>query len=186
MTWMYVSTTGEPMPAEESELPGLAQHGLLAPATLVWHPGRTDWVPAAEVKPEIFGASATASAGLNLGRAVLEPLWQRRGWLLVLASGLLGATLLRTGLGVAAVWPSLPPLALVAGSLLVSLVVIFSLVRWWRMLGRAAATHGLHEAREAARTGGLVLVLCGVVGLLLLLAAAYDVISLVANSLLKG
>ena len=186
MTWMYVSTTGEPLPAEESELPGLAQHGLLAPSTLVWHPGRADWVPAAELKPEIFGASVTATAGLSVGRAVLEPLWQRRGWLLVLAGGLLGAALLRAGLGAVAVWPDLPKLALVAGSLLVSLVVIASLIRWWRMLGRAAATHGLQEAREASRAGGLVLVLCGVVGLLLLLAAAYDVIGLVAQARLKG
>jgi len=183
---MYVSTTGEPLEADEAELAGLAQHGLLVPTTLVWHPGRPEWVPAAEVKPEIFGAAAASSAGLNLGRAVLEPLWQRRGWLLVLVSGLLGVALLRAGAAAAAAWPDPAKLAGITMSLLVSLTVATFLVRWWRQLGRAAATNGLQEAREAARSGGQVLVLCGLIGLLLLLLTAYDLISLLARTLLKG
>lgn len=186
MTWMYVSTTGEPLPAEEGELPGLAQHGLLAPSTLVWHPGRPEWVPAAEVKPEIFGAAAAASASLNLGRAVMEPLWLRRGWLCVLAGGLLGVALLRAGVAAVAAWPDVAKLAGVAVSLLISLVVVGFLIRWWGALGRAASGNGVQEARDAARAGGQVLVLGGVIGLLLLLLAAYDVISLVAQALLRG
>jgi hypothetical protein len=186
MTWMYVSRTGEPLAAEESELPGLAQHGLLVPATLVWHPGRPDWVPVAELKPEIFGPGATNSASLNLGRAVLEPLWQRRGWLLVLAGGLLGVALLRTGVAAFAAWPDLLKLGGVGVSFLTSLTVIVFLARWWRQLGRAAATNGLQEARDAARAGGQVLVLCGFLGFLLLLLTAYDVIGLVARAVLKG
>lgn len=185
MTWMYVSTTGEPLEAEESELTDLAQHGLLSPSTLVWHPGRPEWVPAAELKPEIFGASLP-SAGLNLGRAVMEPLWQKRGWLLVLAGGLLGVAVLRAAVAAVAAWPDVPKLAGVALSLLTSVLVVGFLGRWWRRLGRAAATHGLQEAREAAQAGGQVLALCGAIGILLLLLAGYDLISLAARTLLKG
>lgn len=186
MSWMYVTTTGEPQPAEESELPGLARHGLLRPSTLVWHPGRADWAPVGELKPEIFGASASASAGLNLGRTVLEPLWQERGWLTVLAVALLAAGLLRSVLGVMEAWPDPGRLVLAVVPMAVLLVVAWALVGWWRALGRAATTLGLQEAREAARKGGRVLVVGGLVGLLLLLAAAYDVIALVTRAFLKG
>jgi len=186
MTWMYVSTTGEPLEADEAELAGLAQHGLVVPSTLVWHPGRPEWVPAAELKPEIFGAAATSAPGLNLGRAVLEPLWQRRGWLLVLSGGLLGVALLRAGAAAVTAWPDPVKLAGIAMSLVVSLTVIWFLGRWYRRLGRAAASHGLQDAREAARAGGQVLVLCGVIGFLLLLLTTFDLISLIARTLLKG
>jgi hypothetical protein len=186
MTWTYVSKTGEPLAAEEAELAGLAQHGLLSPATLVWHPGRPDWVPVAELKPEIFAPGVAGAAQLNLGRAVLEPLWQRRGWLLVLGGGLLGMALLRAAVAAVAAWPDLMKLSGVGVSLLTSVVVIGLLVRWWRHLNQAARTAGLQDSREAARAGGHVLMACGVIGILLLLLTAYDVIGLVARAILKG
>ena len=186
MTWMYVSTTGEPLEADEAELGGLARHGLLGPATLVWHPGRPDWVPVAEVKPELFGAGVVATAGLNLGRAVMEPMWQRRGWLLVLVAGLCGVALLRAGVAAVAVWPDVAQLSGIGASLLVSVGVGWVCLRWWWLLGRAAASNGLQDARVAARAGGHVMVLCGVIGLILLVLTAYDLISLVARAVLKG
>ena len=48
------------------------------------------------------------------------------------------------------------------------------------------ATGRLQDAREAARAGGQVLVLCGVIGFLLLLLTTFDLISLIARTLLKG
>jgi len=186
MMWTYVSTTGEPLEADEAELGGLARHGFLLPSTLIWHAGRPDWVPAAEVKPELFGAGAAGAAGLNLGRAVLEPLWQKRSWLLVLVAGFFGVALLRSGVAAVAAWPDAVKLAGVGFSLAVSLTVAFLLVRWWRLLGRAAATCGLQEAREAARAGGQVVMACGVVGLILLFLTAYDLISLAARTMLNG
>ncbi len=184
MTWIYVTRTGETLEAAESELPGLAQHGLLSPSTLVWHSGRPDWVPIAELKPELFGPGLEHTANLNLGRAVLEPLWQRRGWLLLLAFGLAGVALLRASMSALAAWPDLMKLVGVAVSLLLSGMVVAFLLWWWRQLGRAAATSGLQEAREAARAGGRVVALCGAIGFLLLLLTAYDVISLLAHSVL--
>ncbi|MFN0129582.1 MAG: DUF4339 domain-containing protein [Verrucomicrobiales bacterium] len=181
MTWMYLSTTGEPMEAAEAELSGLAQHGLLTPSTLVWHSGRPDWVPAAEVKPELFASGFDRTANLNLARAVMEPLWLKRGWVWVIASGLMGAALLRAGVAALEAWPNGVKLAWVAVSVLVSTAVIAVLIRWAQHLGRAAATSGLQEARDAARAGGRVLVVCGLVGILLMLLAVYDVISLAAH-----
>jgi len=186
MSWMYVSTTGEPLSADESELPGLAQHGLLVPSTLVWHPGRPDWVPAAELKPELFSSSASASAGMNLGRAVLEPLWARRGWLLVLAAGMIGVSLLRAGVAAVAAWPDMLRLGGIAASLIIGLVAAGMLARWWRLLKVAQESLGLQEAREAARAGAHVVITCGLIGVLLLLLTAYDIISLLAKAVLKG
>ena len=183
---MYVSSTGEPRAAEESELPGLAQHGLLVPSTLVWHPGRPDWVPAGELKPELFAATAAASAGMNLGRAVLEPLWSKRGWLLVLAAGVIGVSLLRAGVAAVTAWPDMLKLSGIAVSLVIGLVVAGMLARWWRLLKVAQASLGLQEAREAVRAGAHTVIVCGLVGVLLLLLTAYDIISLVAHAVLKG
>lgn len=123
---------------------------------------------------------------MNLGRAVLEPLWARRGWLMVLAAGVIGVSILRAGVAAVAAWPDLLRLGGIGAALVIGLVVAGMLARWWRMLKTAQESLGLQEAREAARAGAHVIIVCGIIGVLLLLLTAYDIISLVARAVLKG
>lgn len=186
MDWLYVSANGERLAASEAELAGLAQNGVLKTTTLVWRQGQSDWLSAAEVLPGLFASTPRETAGLNVGRVALEPLWQRRGWLLLLVLGLLGVALLRAGAAAVEAWGDWPKLAGVAVSLLISLVVAGFLVAWWRALREAARAGGLHEARAASRAGGRVLVVCGLLGALLLVLTLYDLISLIARLAVAG
>jgi hypothetical protein len=128
----------------------------------------------------LFSTSAGTSAGLTVGRAVLEPLWRRRGWLLPCALGLLSVGLLRAWFAGRAAWPDVARLAGVLCSLSVVIVFVVLLLRWSASLDRAASSGGLHEARAAMRAGGHVVIAAGLAGVVLLLLSAYDLISIAA------
>jgi GYF domain 2 len=185
MEWVYVTEAGEQVSVIETELEGLVRAGAVRPTTLLWRTGDPDWHPAAEMKPELFSTSTASSAGLTVGRAVLEPLWRRRGWLVPFGLGLLGVGLLRAGFAAAAAWPDAVRLAGVLVSLGIIVVLVSLLARWWVALGRAARSGGLHEARIAMRAGGHVLIAAGLVGAGLLMLATYDLISLAAAAVLN-
>ena len=185
MEWVYVTEAGEQIGVAEAELNGLVLAGAVRSTTLLWRPGDPEWHPAAEVKPELFSAAASSAAGLTVGRAVSEPLWRQRGWLLLAGLGLLAVALLRAWVAGRAAWPDPARLAGVLVSFGIVLGFVFLLARWWTTLGRAARTGGLHDARAAMRAGGHVLVAAGLVGTGLLLLAAYDLISLAAAAVLN-
>lgn len=186
MDWVYVSETGERLSASEAELASLAHNGVLKPATLVWHAGAPDWQPAIAAKPEIFAGSRSSLPTMTVGRAVLEPLWRRRGWLIPAVLGLAAITMLRTARGALIQWPNVAGVAGAGMMLLIGGTLVFLLLNWFTRLGQAARTGELQEARAAAAAGAKVIIAAGLLGLAFFLMAVYDVIEVAAHSVLKN
>lgn len=58
-TWHYASSPENQFQVPESELPGLVASGTITPQTPLWSSGMANWVPAAEVLPELFGMTGS-------------------------------------------------------------------------------------------------------------------------------
>jgi uncharacterized protein (TIGR00266 family) len=58
--WHYANSANEQLQATEAELPGLVQSGAITPQTRVWTSGMTNWTPAHEVRPQLFGAEGSS------------------------------------------------------------------------------------------------------------------------------
>lgn len=185
MDWVYVSETGERLPASEAELASLVHHGALKPSTLLWRPGAPDWQPAIAVKPELFAGARSSVPAMTVGRAVMEPLWRRRGWLIPAVMGLGAVTILRTARGALIQWPNIAGVAGAGMLLLIGGTLVFLLLNWFTRLAQAARTGELQEARAASAAGAKVIVAAGLVGLAFFLMAVYDVIEVAAHSVLK-
>ncbi len=185
MEWVYVSETGERLTAGEAELASLAHNGVLKPATLVWRAGEPDWQPAVAVKPEIFVSTHAGLPTMTVGRAVLEPLWRRRGWLIPAALGVAAVTILRTARGALIAWPDLAKLVGAVVPLVVGGLVVSLLLNWFSRLGQASRTGEIQEARAAASAGSKVLIVAGVLGAVFFLMVVYDVISVAAHAVLR-
>jgi uncharacterized RDD family membrane protein YckC len=60
MSWFYVEEGKQSGPVNDEQFNGMVASGKIAPDTLVWREGMTDWVSCREVKGE---AAATAAGG---------------------------------------------------------------------------------------------------------------------------
>lgn len=184
MLWYYVSAGHERLSAEAGELPTLVASGVLRAQSLVWHPGQPEWMAAGEVMPELFAAQGAGEGQpAALARLAMEPLLAHRGWLFPVAFGL--AVLVgMEGRAVLALLQSDPLLA--AGALsrnfLLLLVAAFLLGWWWR-LRRGARSGQWEDLRSAARTGGRLMAVLGVLAVFYLLSALYRGLAVTAQRL---
>lgn len=55
--WHYVSTSGEPIPVQEDQIPALIADGKIRSTTNVWHRGMPGWTSAGEALPNLFSRS---------------------------------------------------------------------------------------------------------------------------------
>ncbi len=62
-TWHYADAQKNQFQADETQLPTLAQQGVITPTTKVWSDGMANWADAGQVLPQLFGNQPAASAG---------------------------------------------------------------------------------------------------------------------------
>jgi hypothetical protein len=58
MDWYYADEYDRQHPTTEEALPGLVASGLVKPLTLLWNESLTNWTPAIQLRPQLFGTSA--------------------------------------------------------------------------------------------------------------------------------
>jgi hypothetical protein len=183
MRWYYVNETHERMGIEENDLPVLVGAGLVRSHTLLWQPGRADWVAAGELMPELFSAAGRGmapGAETPIARLALQPLLRWRGWLALLAAAVLAKAVLE-------VPPAFRQIgsdnAAAAGILLriLVLVALGALITHWLVtLQRASRSGSLDDLRSSARAGGRLILIAGIAGLVYLLSVLYALIRLAA------
>lgn len=62
MEWFYADESRQQTAVDESELPALIEGGRIDPGTLVWNETMTDWRPAREARPDLFGLDSEPPA----------------------------------------------------------------------------------------------------------------------------
>lgn len=60
MTWQYLDGAGTQFGFEEEQFNDLLNQGLIGPETQVWSEGMAEWLPAAQVWPDVFPAADAA------------------------------------------------------------------------------------------------------------------------------
>jgi hypothetical protein len=56
MRWFYLSEIQESIPTTDTQLPELAQQGILRPTTQMWRTGMAGWASASELHPALFAS----------------------------------------------------------------------------------------------------------------------------------
>lgn len=154
--WYYASANGERLgPVSIRELSSLAGQGLVELKTLVWSPGYSDWIPAAEIADLLKGAPAGVAAPVaTVATSVLpQNLKPRKGSFVfprviigLLVAGLIGAaTAVMLGLFEVSPWLALAMFAAVG-----TLSVFASLVAYRK------ERYEIHDSRVICHRGGLM------------------------------
>lgn len=72
MDWQIIDEQGNPAEVTEEQLRGMLRVGYLKRQTLMWGPGMTDWLPAEQVRPDLFPSLHREAAG-SPGTVVVVP-----------------------------------------------------------------------------------------------------------------
>lgn len=62
MDWYYADEFDRQHPTSDDQLTGLVATGTIKPGTLLWNETLTNWVPAIQLRPDLFGTSVMPPA----------------------------------------------------------------------------------------------------------------------------
>ena len=73
MEWFYANESDQQVSFQEENFQGLVETGSIKEGTLVWNETMSDWKPCSEVRPDLFGVSASSSLDNSIPADTAQP-----------------------------------------------------------------------------------------------------------------